>query len=124
MELYNYMTLEILEILKKFIAENDLGPIKTFYAGDRPKKEYSELEKSRLKSLIKICEIFLNNGLDYQNLTEKIKKDLDISDVLASDISKKIGDLPKNSSKITNHSQNTNNDNKKSLFSVLVNEKK
>jgi hypothetical protein len=123
------MTIEILEILKNFIEENDLGPTKTFYAGDKPKREYSELEKSRFKSLKNICENFINNKIIAKNLAEEIKKDLDISDELVIDIAKKIENIDKNSLKKNTEEKepspkNNDNENKKSLFSVLVNEKK
>ncbi len=125
----NRLPIETIDILKKFIEENNLGPIKTFYAGEKPGKNYNELEKSRLKNLINLCEKFETNQISIQQLEKEIENSLQISNVLATDIAQKIETAHTESSKksseeTTISSEKPQIENKKSLFSVLVNEKK
>jgi len=122
MKIFNFMLvpLEITKIFKDFLSKNDLGPIKFFYAGEKPKRIYNEIEKSRLKNLTKIYKKFALNQIDSQQLKEEIKKDLQISDELSADITKQIENEQKRPP--INNENDTKNleENKKSIFSALV----
>lgn len=116
--------IEITEIFKEFLNKNDLGPTKFFYSGEKPKREYNETEKKRLRSLTEIYKKLALKQIKPQQLKEEIEKNLQISSALATEISKQIEDNYKYPEEETIAPKLEQEQNKKSIFSTLIDEKK
>jgi len=116
--------LEITGILKDFLNKNDLGPTKFFYSGEKPKREYSEIEKKRLKDLTEIYKKLALKKIKPKQLKEEIEKTLQIDSGLAIEISKQIEDNYRYPEEESAAPESEQKQNKKSIFSLLVDEKK
>lgn len=112
--------LEITIMFKNFINNNDLGPTKTFYAGEKPSRRYNEIEKQRLKNLTKIYKKFVLNQIESKQIKEEIEKDLQINNELSADIAKQIEDNYKHPEKAEETDIDDIQQNKKSIFSKLI----
>lgn len=116
--------LEITEILKNFLKKNDLGPTKIFNTGEKSKREYSETEKNRLRNLTDIYKKLALKKIKPQQLKEEIEKTLQINSGLAAEIAKQIEDNYKYPEEEKSAPESQQKQNKKSIFSTLIDEKK
>jgi hypothetical protein len=120
---------KIIDCVIDFIKENDLGPVEL--SGEQ-KRKYTELEGGRLDKILDICEKIIIDKSLLKNLNINIKESLEISEELSKSFSEKIiesfkndgqkelGEIDEKEPEI----YQPNIENKKSIFSAIIKEKK